>query len=145
MPLPKPEPGLVIQYEYLWRQEHEAGHDQGSKNRPCAIVVAVTTTAGVTEVVVAPITHSEPTSPSEGIEIPSRVKQHLGLDAQRSWVVVTDLNAFNWPGFDIHPIPNAPPGTYDYGFLPPKLHQQIVDKINQIGSRTAATDRNEAN
>jgi hypothetical protein len=37
------------------------------------------------------------------------------------------------------------PGTFDYGFRPPKLHQQIVDKINQIGSRRVATDRNETN
>jgi hypothetical protein len=38
---------------------------------------------------------------------------------------------------------NTTPGTFDYGFPPPKLHQQIVDKINQIESRRAATDRSE--
>ena len=143
MPLPKPEPGLVIHYEYLWRHERAAGQDQGSKKRPCAIIVAVATKAGATEVVVAPITHSEPVPPSEGIEIPLKVKQHLGLDDQRSWVVVTDLNAFNWPGFDLHPVPNSPPGTFDYGFLPPKLHQQIVERIKQVGGTGLATNRDE--
>ena len=70
MPLPKPQPGLVIAYEYLWR--HEAGRDHGSKVRPCAIVVAVENKSGATEVVVAPITHLEPMPPSQGIEIPPR-------------------------------------------------------------------------
>ena len=41
MPLPRPEPGLVIHYEYLWRYESEET-DRGSKRRPCAIIVAIT-------------------------------------------------------------------------------------------------------
>lgn len=140
MPLPKPEAGLVIRYDYLWRNEYAAGADAGSKQRPCAIVVAVKDDAGVVSVVVAPVTHSPPAPPSEGVELPPRVKRHLGLDEQKSWVVVTDLNTFAWPGFDLHPIPNAPPGTFDYGFLPPALHAEIVARIVQASTRPTPRD-----
>jgi hypothetical protein len=101
----------------------------------------VVSAAGATEVIVAPITPLEPFPPSEGIELPGKVKQHLGLDDARSWVVVTDLNVFTWPGFDLHPIPDAPSGTFDYGFLPPKLHRRIADRIDAIGAVGRATNR----
>jgi len=143
VPLPKPQPGLVISYEYLWRHQHEAGLDYGAKARPCAIVVAVATSGGATEVVVAPITHLEPAPPSEGIEIPARVKKHLGLDGERSWVIVTDLNVFTWPGFDLHPIRHSPTGAFAYGFLPPKLHRAIADRIVAIGNAARATNRDQ--
>jgi hypothetical protein len=29
MPIPNPEPGLVISYAYLWHHEHEAGRKRG--------------------------------------------------------------------------------------------------------------------
>jgi hypothetical protein len=141
MPLPRPEPGLVIRYEYLWRHESEQGEEHGAKRRPCAIIVAVTMSSGEIETVVAPITHSEPKPPAEGVELPRRVKRYLGLDDQRSWVIVTDLNAFIWPGIDIYPVPNTPPGTFEYGFLPPRLFEQIRLRIKAIGSERSATRR----
>ena len=143
MPLPQPEPGLVIHYEYLWRHESERGEEQGAKRRPCAIVVAVSTESGQIDTVVAPITHSEPVPPSEGIEIPHRVKDSLGLDSERSWVIVTDLNSFVWPGVDVYPVPNSPPGTYAYGRLPPKLFEAIRTRIDEIASLPTATQRTE--
>lgn len=132
MPLPKPEPGLVIHYEYLWRDEHQAGEERGLKRRPCAIIVAVDTSEGE-KVLVAPITHTEPRAPSEGIEIPLRVKRHLGLDDEPSWVIVTDLNEFIWPGIDIYPLPGKP-SEFEYGFLPSKLFDQIRDRIDAVGA-----------
>jgi hypothetical protein len=141
MPLPRPEPGLVIHYEYLWRHESNQGEESGTKRRPCAIIIAVTGETGEVETVVAPITHSEPKAPAEGIEIPPRVKRHLGLDDQRSWVIVTDLNVFTWPGIDIYPVPKSPPGTYEYGPIPPRLYDEIKARIDQIGSVKTATRR----
>jgi hypothetical protein len=38
---PTPTPGLVIRYSYLWRNEAAAGREEGVKDRPCAIVLAV--------------------------------------------------------------------------------------------------------
>ncbi len=142
MPLPRPAAGLVVHYEYVWRHEGRRGEERGFKRRPC-LIVAVTGSQGSTEVVVAPITHLEPSAPSEGIEIPRRVKQHLGLDDGRSWIIVTDLNVFTWPGIDLYPPPKGPPGTFDYGFVPPRLLTTVRDRILSIGAMDGATPRTE--
>ena len=38
--MPLPVPGLVIRYSYLWHSEHLAGREEGTKDRPCAIIAA---------------------------------------------------------------------------------------------------------
>jgi hypothetical protein len=59
-------------------------HTFGAKDRPCAIILAVDepapNTAQRKQVAVAPITHSPPRDMSVAVEIPPRVKEHLGLD-----------------------------------------------------------------
>jgi hypothetical protein len=107
MPIPTPEPGLVISYAYLWHHEHEAGREEGRKDRPSVIVLAVERPANdTTIVVVLPITHSAPADSAAAVEIPAAVKRHLGLDDQRSWIVVAEGNEFDWPGYD--PSENRP-------------------------------------
>ena len=58
MALPKPEPGLVICYAYLWHEEAEAGQEEGTKDRPCVVVVSTEHAEGETVVRVAPISRS---------------------------------------------------------------------------------------
>jgi hypothetical protein len=60
MALPEPEPGLVINYAYLWHHEHEAGQEEGRKDRPSVIVLSVEGRHGATVVTVLPITHVGP-------------------------------------------------------------------------------------
>lgn len=88
------------------------------------IVLAVTTEDGITRVSVAPITHRRPSDLAAAIEIPMRVKQHLGLDNSPSWVVFSEINQFNWPGHDLLPV-SGNKGSFEYGFLPPRLFNQI--------------------
>jgi hypothetical protein len=139
MPLPVPEAGLVICYEFLWSHEADKGATVGQKRRPAVIVIAAKNQSGQTVIVVAPITHSAPSDPAAAIEIPPRVKKHLGLDEQRSWVVLNELNEFVWPGFDIYPIPGGKPGQFDYGFIPPVLFKQIKDKIIALDAAAKKT------
>jgi hypothetical protein len=35
------------------------------------------------------------------------VKRHLGLDGERSWIVLDEINDFIWPGHDLRPVPGA--------------------------------------
>ena len=85
MPIPTPEPGLVIAYSYLWHREHEAGREEGRKERPSVVVLAIERDAdGATVVTVLPITHTPPADPALAVEMPAPVKRHLGLDAERS-------------------------------------------------------------
>ena len=58
----------------------------------------------------------------------SEFVKHLGLDGERSWIILDDFNQFQWPGFDLRPIPKTL-DKYDYGFLPPALYQQLTQKI----------------
>jgi hypothetical protein len=132
MALPEPESGLVISYAYLWRHEMEAGLTEGLKDRPCAIVLAADGgESGATTVTVAPITHTPPRDPEVAIELPPKVKRHLGLDDGHSWIVVDEFNEFAWPGFDLRPIPGKP-GQYAYGFLPPALFTRIVQRVLEL-------------
>ncbi len=122
--IPTPEAGLVIAYSYLWRREHQAGQDEGLKDRPSVIVLAVERLEdGATIVTVLPITHTAPLKPGAAVELLAPVKRHLGLDDQRSWVVVEEGNEFIWPGYDLRKVPRK--NRYDYGFLPPRLFDQI--------------------
>lgn len=96
-----PEVGDVLSFWYLWRREFEAGEESGRKARPCVVVVAVARGPKVTRIAVAPITHVAPISDQVAVELPSIVKAHLKLDTQPSWVVCSELNEFNWPGYDL--------------------------------------------
>lgn len=132
MALPQPETGLVISYSYLWRHESESGQVEGNKNRPCVIVLLVQhKETGAKTVTVAPITHSPPQDPTAAMEIPPKVKQYLGLDAERSWVVLDDFNEFAWPGFDLRPVLGRPE-RYDYGILPPGFFAKLVRRIIEL-------------
>ncbi|SFQ05172.1 hypothetical protein SAMN03159339_5333 [Variovorax sp. 770b2] len=124
MAFPKPEVGLVISFAYLWSHEQQQGQTEGVRNRPCVIVTAVEEVEKQVVVTVSPITHSPPEGGDLGIEIPLRVKAHLGLDIERSWVILTEVNRFTWPGYDLRPISTQNP-RIDYGFIPPALFESI--------------------
>lgn len=135
MALPKPQLGLVISYAYLWHNEHRAGNEEGRKHRPCVIVVAIeTSSGGATTVRVAPITHSLPKDPLTSFELPTAVNRHLGLDGERSWIILDEVNDFGWPGFDLRPIVGSP-ARFAYGFIPPKLFQQLLQRLGDVWSK----------
>src|ERR1700738_3426646 len=74
MPIPTPEPGLVIAYAYLWHHEYEAGREEGRKDRPSVIVLAVERPANdTTVVVVLPVTHTLPLIPLPPLKFPPRL------------------------------------------------------------------------
>ncbi len=74
----------------------------------------------------APITHSEPRPEDKAIEIPPKVKAHLGLDEQRPWIILSEVNETGWPGYNLRP--NAA-GEYVYGFLPLKLFARVKSTL----------------
>lgn len=129
VPLPEPHPGLVISYAYLWLNEHERGRQEGGKDRPCAIMVARRVARKKTVVTVVPVTHSAPADPDTAIEMPVDLKRHLGLDKARSWIVLSEVNEFLWPGPDLRPISRKKPGEFVYGVLPPSFFRQIRDRL----------------
>jgi hypothetical protein len=127
--LPEPVPGLIIAYAYLWRDQQASGTKEGRKTRPCAIILATVDDDGDRLVYVAPVTHSRPSDDADAVELPSRVKRHLGLDGAPSWIITSELNRFIWPGFDLRPISRDRPDVFAWGFLPVELFAEVKAAI----------------
>jgi hypothetical protein len=126
--IPRPERGMVIRYNFLWRREADEGREEAAKSRPCAIVTAVEIAGDHTIVTVTPITHSPPAANELALEIPAEIKQALGLDSAPSWIVTGELNSFVWPGPDIETLG---PGSHQivYGRLPKSLFVEMVRNV----------------
>ena len=67
--IPAPKPAQVVRYSYLWADEHEVGRDEGIKDRPVVIVLALQTDGDSEKVAVVPITHAPPAAGADSIEI----------------------------------------------------------------------------
>lgn len=118
----KPEPGMVLHYGFVWRHEAERGQEEGGKDRPVVVIVLL---AEGEEVVVAPFTTQAPAPGDPAIEVPPRVRAHLGLNAEQSWISVAALNRFVWPGPDLRAVPARTPTSALYGYIPQKLLDAI--------------------
>jgi hypothetical protein len=129
VPLPDPVPGLVIRYSYLWREEHRRGREEGTKDRPCAVILVSRDASGERIVTVLPVTHAPPFAPEHAVEIPASTRRRLGLDDARSWVVVSEANRFLWPGPDLRPGPPGDAESVAYGMLPYRLFETIRQKF----------------
>jgi hypothetical protein len=127
--LTKPEPGLVIRYSYLWLQEYRQGREEGTKGRPCAIILASRYHEGETQVLVVPVTHTPPGDITTALELPLAIKQHLGLDSERSWVVLSESNQFDWPDPDLRRVGDRDDSSIAYGVLPPKFFTEMRRKF----------------
>lgn len=134
MSLPRPEAGLVIRYSYLWLREHLEGREEGSKDRPCAIILSMLDPEGETQTLVVPVTHSPPADPALALELPPAIKRHLGLDDARSWVVLSESNLFEWPGPDLRRLPDGDESTVAYGFLPPRFFAELKRRFLALAS-----------
>jgi len=132
---PEPVPGLVIRYSYLWLREREQGREEGSKDRPCAIVMSLIEEDGERVVLVLPVTHTPPSDPAHGIEIPTQTKNRLGLDTERSWIVISEANEFVWPGPDLRPIPGRDESSIAYGMLPSGFFEHLRDRFLEHDER----------
>jgi hypothetical protein len=66
-------------------------------------------------VVALPVTHRPPDDASLAVEMPQAVKQRLGLDFKRSWVMVNEANQFVWPRYDLRKIPSR--DEFHYGSM----------------------------
>lgn len=132
MTLPKPETGLVVRYSYLWLREHQEGREEGVKDRPCAIILTTLDQDEKVQVLVVPVTHSPPDTGAEALELPQVVKRHIGLDTERSWVVLSESNFFDWPGPDLRRVGDHDNSSVAYGFLPPRFFAEMQRRFLRL-------------
>jgi hypothetical protein len=121
--------------QFTWKREFDAGREVGTKDRPCAIVRTVVDADGDKEVLVLPVTHSPPADLVDAIEIPAATKSRLGLDGERSWVVITEANEFVWPGPDLRTVPGRDESTISYDPLPPRFFAHVRDEFLERDQR----------
>jgi len=50
------------------------------------------------------------------------------LDAERSWIITTELDQFTWPGPDLRPTAS---GEYVHGYLPEKLMRLVLEQVKK--------------
>ena len=118
-----PRPGWVPRYVYDWSNAEAQG--AAVKEQPAVIVLTVARQDGRVMVRVAPVTHRRPDDLSRAVEIPAAAKSRLGLDGQKSWIILDHANEFEWPGPDVRPVPGRDPATIYYGPLPPAFYAQV--------------------
>jgi hypothetical protein len=130
-----PFPGLIVRYAFLWNNEAQAGRTEARKDRPCVVVLATRRlTDGRVRVRVVPITRA-PHDPDRSVALPLKVKRHLGLDREASWIVLDEANEFVWPGVDLRPIARTRPGVWTYGVLPKELFDELQDRLRRVLSQ----------
>jgi hypothetical protein len=140
-----PQPTDVLSYVYLWAREAEAGRDEGSKERPVVVVLATRQQPQGVEVLVVPVTTQAPRAGTVAVEIPERVRAHLGLGESRSWIIADELNRFTWPGPDIRPVRGAGELSPFHGKIPGRLYEQLRAKLAEVATtgRLKVTKRTE--
>ncbi len=122
--------GHILRYAYLWHWQHLQGREEGDKDRPCLVLALATTLEDGTPIVrVLPITHTPPTDADTALEIPAPVKNRLGLDEERSWIILNESNRFAWPGPDLRPLDTD---SGYYGPLPPALFAEVKQRFVDI-------------
>ncbi len=127
----EPQNGVVIRYDFLWKTDHDAGREQGVKDRPCAVVLVTKARAdGSKQVMVCPITHTPPDDLASAVEIPPKVASHLGLDEQRCWIRTHQVNIIDWKkGLTPMGVTKAGDESWAFGMLPPRLHALMRDNV----------------
>jgi hypothetical protein len=138
--IPKPAPGLIFRYGYLWLEEAKGGRVDSAKDRPSCIIARVIEGAETSlriaggarleagDVIVFPITRSPRRFAGLAVELTPDDKRACGLDPEApSWVVVSEFNADTWPNADLSLIPGTE--KFEYGMAPPGLLKRIGQKF----------------
>jgi len=136
MTLPTPRPGLVVGYDFLFREQADAGMENAGKPHPAAIILVVNEDVQ-TRVSLLAISHSPPRSGEEPyrLKLTSAECRQMGLDSGDHWVNLQDINAFDWPGYDL--VRSAPGGSYIYGTMRKATFVRIVDALRACAGRRA--------
>lgn len=126
----EPKPGLVVRYDFLWKEDQQAGIDSG-KDRPCAIILASAEKVdGSKDVLLCAITHSPPDKGEAAVPIPPAVARHLGLDHEQSWIKTSQVNRLTWEkGRMPYGISQARKGEWSFGMIPQDLGRQAFNQV----------------
>ncbi len=137
----EPKPGLVIRFDYLWRDEQKIGFAGGKKDRPCVVVVTTKERDdGSKQVMVCPITHSPPHENETAVEIPPKLAKALSLDHDKMWIKTHELNSFAWEkGLIPVGVVKTPNEDWSHGMLPFKMREKVLAQVRENNRRKRTT------
>ncbi len=134
----EPKAGMVINYGYLWARQAKdgmrelpGGTVERIKFRP-SLILAVKEENDKKVVYVSPITHTPPFYPEESLLMPAETKARLGLDGLNSWLMVSEVNKFEWPGTDIRRVPDRMERSQFYGFVPGAFLEEAHGRLQEL-------------
>ena len=85
--------GAVLRYPYLWARQAGRGETEGRKTRPCAVILALQTANGQTELRLCAVTTQPPPTGTHAVEVPEIERRRAGLDGGMPlWVIVDEHN-----------------------------------------------------
>lgn len=110
--------GDVIRYPYRWAAERDEDRSiEGSKERPCCLVLLVRDAAGRPTIFLAPIRSKPPRPGQKALNIPDTERRRAGLDRHAdAWIYVDEVNADllneSW-----YLTPREPMGSFSRSYL----------------------------
>jgi hypothetical protein len=129
-----PRAGDVLRYPYLWARQAGRGETEGRKTRPCAVILALRTGSGQTELRLCAVTTQPPQSGTRAVEVPEIEKRRSGLDgAVALWVIVDEHNVDVFEqSFYIEPQSQI--GTFSSAFTK-DLQAEMILALRQRNSK----------
>lgn len=129
----KPRPGLVIHYDFLWKEDERAGKESSDKDHPSAIMMmSKPTPSGDHLVYLCPISHSPPRAGETAVELPPKVSRYLGLDGDRQWLKTHQINQVFWEKDRIpFGVAKNKAGNWEYGEVPKPLAEQAFAQLQE--------------
>ncbi|MEO1146800.1 MAG: hypothetical protein AAFY26_14530 [Cyanobacteria bacterium J06638_22] len=137
-----PKAGLVVRYDFLWKDEALRGQEHGRKDRPCAIILATSENEdGSREVILCAISHTPPSADQHAVEVPAKVAAHLGFDGETCWIKTHEVNTLTWESGRIpFGISEAHKGHWSFGMLPQQLTKRAFEQLRFYAQRRVLTN-----
>ena len=130
----QPEAGDVVEFSFLWSHERDQGRVEGAKDRRCVILRIL----DGPRIAVVPITGTEPEH-SHKIALAGGA---LGL-ARPSWIVTSEINVSDWPGYDLRPAARPSGAFWRHGRLSDRLRAELAAAVADLirSARVKVTTR----
>ncbi len=136
LPLPPPENGMVVRFNYQWLDSPKS-----TKDRPACIMLVISEpdprvgegepVEEILRVVYLAISSQPPRSDQEAVEMPEDVARKLGLRPP-CWVVVSECNIQFWP-HDVSKIPHT--DDWVYGKITPGFFNKLKTEFQKEMTR----------
>lgn len=120
-----------MRYGFVWSHQAAGGQPPvARKDRPC-VIAALAGSKQKRRVFVCPITHTKPAAEtlSETIALSAATRRKLALDAAPQWIVAAEINAFDWPGYELRLLAD---GSVLYGILPDPITEALRERVRTL-------------